>query len=88
MLCMKSFVQTFLLLTLCLTSLSGQVVINEIIPPSTVELKNLGASTVNIGAYALCRFPNYNQLSSITLACGGDLMTKRFFGCTVTTRRR
>lgn len=71
---MKSFVQTCLLLTLSYATLSGQVVINEIIPPNTVELKNLGGGTVNIGPYTLCRFPNYNQLSTITLVCGGDLM--------------
>lgn len=55
-------------------TLTGQIVINEIIPPSTVELRNLGAATVNISAYTLCQFPSYNQLSNITQVCGGDLM--------------
>ncbi len=71
---MKSFLHSLFLVAGCSMTLSGQIVINEIILPDKVELRNLGASTVNISSYTLCRFPTYNQLSNITLVCGGDLM--------------
>lgn len=64
----------FTLFFLFSTTLHGQIVINEIrASNSHVELKNTGTSTVNVGTYWLCRFPDYNQLSGITLVCGGDL---------------
>ncbi|MDX1409363.1 MAG: hypothetical protein R3330_14550, partial [Saprospiraceae bacterium] len=66
---MKVFL-TFLGLTGILVSSSAQIVINEIIPPNTVELKNLGGTTVPIGEYNLCDFPDYDQLDNLTLQCG------------------
>ncbi len=71
---MRTFLYTLTLSLLLPETLPGQIVINEIIPPHTVELRNLGGSTVDISGYALCQFPTYDQLSNIPLLCGGDLM--------------
>ncbi len=71
---MKHYLQLLSLVILSYGPVSAQVVINEIIPPNTVELKNLGAGTVNVSSYTLCQFPVYNQLSNISQICGGDLM--------------
>lgn len=52
----------------------GQIVINEIRASNgNIEIRNQGGSTVNIAGYFLCRFPDYRQLSTLTLVCGGDL---------------
>ena len=52
------------------TAAHSQIVINEIIPPNTVEIKNIGASPVPIGAYNLCDFPDYDQLDALAIQCG------------------
>ena len=41
------------------TSLSAQVVINEIQPGGTIELKNIGTTMANVSDYWLCDFPAY-----------------------------
>ncbi|MEL6637614.1 MAG: hypothetical protein AAFR05_12765, partial [Bacteroidota bacterium] len=48
----------------------AQVVINEIFPNGTVELKNITDSTVNVANYWLCDFPDYQRISNSNLACG------------------
>jgi hypothetical protein len=64
------------LFILCTHVLKAQVVINEIIPPDTVELKNLGPVTVDISSFILCDFPNYNILgTATTLVCGNLSLT-------------
>jgi len=42
---------TFTLMIFMTTTTQAQVVINEIFPNGSVELKNIGNSTVNIGSY-------------------------------------
>ncbi|MEZ4802032.1 MAG: T9SS type A sorting domain-containing protein [Gelidibacter sp.] len=44
----------------------------KLVNPATgsVTLHNYGGSTVNVGTYWLCNFPNYNQLSTITVTQG------------------
>ncbi|HLF62679.1 MAG TPA: T9SS type A sorting domain-containing protein [Saprospiraceae bacterium] len=65
------FVFLFILVLVNTTSLRSQIVINEMRASNGhVEIKNNGGTTVNIGSYWLCRYPNYNQLSTITLVCG------------------
>jgi len=48
----------------------AEVVINEILPNGTVELKNIGTASVDISAYWLCNFPDYDQLQNVNLVCG------------------
>jgi len=61
----------------------AQIVINEIIPPATVEIKNLGGATVNISGYYLCDFPTYDQLGPTTCGnlnlAGGAIVTVTTF---------
>ncbi len=45
----------------------AQIVINEVKENGSVELKNLGGSTVDISTYWLCDFPSYRQLNSSTI---------------------
>ncbi len=73
---MKHFYGFFFTLFLaCSTSVQSQIVINEIqASNSHVEIRNTGTSPVNIGTYWLCRFPDYNQLSTIPVICGGALL--------------
>jgi len=52
----------------------AQVVINEILPNGSVELKNTGSSMVNVGSYWLCNFPDYQQISNANLECGSTMM--------------
>lgn len=69
--------KTRILALVCLTtftSLSAQVVLNELIVPNTVELKNTGSTPVDISGYVLCHFPNYNILTILTQVCGDDLI--------------
>ncbi|MEL7124267.1 MAG: hypothetical protein AAFO07_32830, partial [Bacteroidota bacterium] len=70
-----------LLFTLNNASLNAQVVINEILPNGTVELKNIGDTTVDVSGYWLCDFPAYQRISDSNLQCGatsmnpGDILT-------------
>lgn len=73
---MKNNYTQKLLLTMTLVAFSfivghSQVRI-QLVNPSTgsVTLHNYGSSTVNVGTYWLCNFPNYDQLSSITVTQG------------------
>ena len=49
---------------------TAQVVINEVDRNGTVELRNNGSASVDISNYWLCNFPDYTQLSNLTLDCG------------------
>ncbi len=51
-------------------ALQGQIVINEVLPTGTIELKNVGSSTVDVSSYWLCQFPNYQRLDNLDLDCG------------------
>ena len=71
-----------LFVILSLQDSRAQIVINEIIPPDTVELLNLGMNTVDISSYILCDYPSYDVLSTETsVFCGslnlsgGDIVT-------------
>ena len=68
---MFSFV---LLLTFGSSQMMAQIVINEVSPSGTVELKNIGSTTIEVGDYWLCNFPNYEQIQSSTILCGSTLM--------------
>lgn len=61
--------------TLFLSTMSnGQIAINEIRASNGhIEIKNTGSTTTDIGSWWLCRFPDYRQLSTLTLVCGSDL---------------
>ena len=48
----------------------AQIVINELIPPNTVELKNVGGAGVDVSLYNLCTFPEYEELENETIICG------------------
>ncbi|MCD2260984.1 hypothetical protein KWG70_17330, partial [Psychroserpens sp. XSD401] len=52
--------------------LQAQIVINEVKENGSVELKNLGATTIDVSTYWLCDVPSYRQLnsSSITVETG------------------
>jgi len=49
---------------------NAQIVINEFSSNGTVEVKNLGTSSVDISNYWLCNFPAYTQFVNLTLECG------------------
>lgn len=62
---------------------NAQIVINEIDPTTnSIELKNLGTSSVDVSDFWLCDFPKYTQISSgelkkdgsTTIAPGGFLV--------------
>ncbi|WP_298897545.1 T9SS type A sorting domain-containing protein [uncultured Psychroserpens sp.] len=55
----------------------AQIVINEVKENGSVELKNLGATTIDVSTYWLCDFPSYRQLNngSITVESGNLNMT-------------
>ncbi len=53
---------------------NGQIVINEILPGGTVELKNIGPETVDVSTYWLCDFPRYEQIGDLNVRCGDALM--------------
>ena len=50
--------------------LVAEIVINEILPNGTVELKNIGDESLDISAYWLCNFPSYAQISDLNFICG------------------
>ena len=59
------FLTTFLTI-----NLNAQVVINEILPDGTVELKNIGAANVDVSGYWLCDFPAYQEIQASNIICG------------------
>ncbi|MFK7757406.1 MAG: hypothetical protein AB8B53_10790, partial [Flavobacteriales bacterium] len=64
---------------LCLVLLSyssiGQVVINEFsYETDQVELKNTGSEAINIAAYELCSFPQYNSIAELTGQSGAVML--------------
>jgi len=63
-----------LFLSFYTSNLHAQIVINELLPNGTVELKNIGSSTVNVANYWLCDFPAYEQISSRNIICGNTMM--------------
>jgi len=68
---MKQIYVVLPIVLLSYTTAHGQIVINEIrASDSNIELKNIGASTVDISTYWLCEFPTYNQLNSTATVCG------------------
>ncbi len=52
----------------------GVIVINEINSNNEIEIKNNGTQSIDISSYWLCNFPAYDQLSTLTIQCGGDLI--------------
>ncbi|MCB0705821.1 MAG: T9SS type A sorting domain-containing protein [Saprospiraceae bacterium] len=52
------------------SGLKAQVIINEIDPNGTIEIKNIGTNIEPIANYFLCEYPNYAQLSTLTVECG------------------
>ena len=58
----------------CGSASQDSIVINEFGLDNKVEIKNVGTTTIDISDYWLCNFPAYNQLSSLTLDCGTDLV--------------
>jgi len=52
------------------TTATAQVVISEVFANGTFELRNEGTSTVNVGSYWICDFPDYRRLDELTLECG------------------
>ena len=69
-----------LLLVSLMTNLQAQVVINEIYPDGTLELKNTGTETVDISNYWLCDRPTYTRVGTLDVVSGdlnlapGDLI--------------
>ena len=59
-----------LLLFCTIYTSTAQVVISEIFPNGTFELKNNGNSTTDLSSYWICTFPSYTQLSNLGLECG------------------
>ncbi len=53
---------------------TGGIVINELNSNDRFEIKNTGNTSVDISSYWICDFPAYNQLSTLTIECGGDLI--------------
>ena len=55
----------------------GGIVLSEINSNGDVEIRNTGATTVDISSYWLCNFsssPRYEQFANATIVCGGDLI--------------
>ncbi len=68
------FTSLFCLFLLNVSNLKAQVVINEVFPNGTVELKNIGTTTVDVSSYWLCDFPSYQQISNSNIQCGNMSM--------------
>ena len=54
--------------------LAGEIVINEILPGGTVELKNIGDETIDISTYLLCNFPAYSMIGGMNFLCGSAMV--------------
>jgi Secretion system C-terminal sorting domain len=50
------------------------IVINEILPGTTVELKNIGDAAQNVSSYYLCDFPAYQQIGTSNIIFGNVMM--------------
>ncbi|MEO1260752.1 MAG: T9SS type A sorting domain-containing protein [Bacteroidota bacterium] len=50
--------------------LVAEIVINEILPNGTVELKNIGDESLDVSDYWLCNFPGYVQIGNLDFVCG------------------
>lgn len=65
---------TYLLFLVCIFYIPivhTQIVINEIYPlTNKVEIKNIGGAMEPIANWELCRFPDYDDLGSLTNDCG------------------
>ncbi len=57
----------------------AQIVINEVKENGSVELKNLGTSTVDVSGYWLCDFPSYRQMSNLNVVSGNLNMPANSF---------
>lgn len=72
-----------LLLLCCIYGLampaSTQIVINEIIPPGTVEIISQGATPVNIQGFWLASGANQIALADLTINCGGFVLEQGEF---------
>ena len=58
----------------CSMPTMDSIVINEINDNGQIELKNVGTTTIDISSYWLCNFPGYNELSTLNIICGTDLI--------------
>lgn len=68
---MKTFVFTLSLVLFLSIQSQAQIIINEFQPETnTIELKNIGASTVDVSSYEACSFPVYNAMEDLTLVSG------------------
>ena len=72
---MKKILQFIIFLAFSFSQ--AQIVINEVKEDGSVELKNLGTTSVDITSYWLCDFPSYRQLSDsrITVENGSLILT-------------
>ena len=48
----------------------AQIVINEVKENGSVELKNLGSTTVDVSNYWLCDFPSYRRMNNLNVVSG------------------
>jgi len=53
---------------------NAQIIINEIVPPERIELKNIGTVPVDVSGYWICNFPSYSQIATLNLQCGNTIM--------------
>ena len=65
----------FLMLFVSSTFVTGQIVINEVLPGGTVEIKNNGTTEVDISNYWLCDFPAYEQINSLNIIAGDAVLS-------------
>lgn len=71
---MKTFALALFTCFVGITTHAQNIVINEFQPETnTVEIKNLGTTSINVGSFILCSFPVYTTLSNMTIV-SGDLM--------------
>lgn len=68
---MKTFIYTLSLVLLLSIQSQAQVIINEFQPETnTIELKNIGSTTVDVSSYEACSFPVYDAMEDLTLVSG------------------
>ena len=58
----------------CSMPTMDSIVINEINDNGQIELKNVGTTAIDVSSYWLCNFPSYNELSTLNIICGTDLI--------------
>lgn len=67
---MKKIFTLFLGLGLA-SQVTAQVVINEIQPSTkSVELKNIGTTSIDVSNYQLCNFPSYSRVGGLAVSSG------------------